>query len=282
MIKRFIDIVFSVKTASVLVIFFAFIIGFATFIENDFGRQSAKAFIFNTWWFELVLLMLAITLVINLKRYNLFRRNKLPVLLFHIAFVVILLGAGVTRYFGFEGMMHIREGGSTNSIISDDVFLQIKVDDRKMQYTYDKKLFLSGITGNKFSIPIDFLEYKINIQYKNFLPNVYDTIIEESDGNQVVHLIVPGPDGMQSEYLLNKEQRRISNYIFTFNNPMIDAINLSTESGRLVCDAPASISSMKMADRSVITYNPNSNFYLVKKTLYSMKELNFVYYCSYN
>ena len=45
----------------------------------------------------------------NIKRYQLWRREKRPVLIFHLAFVMIALGAGITRYISFEGMMHIRE-----------------------------------------------------------------------------------------------------------------------------------------------------------------------------
>ena len=34
--------------------------------------------------------------------------------------------------------MHIREGEESNIIVSDDVFLQVRVDDRKLQLEYDK------------------------------------------------------------------------------------------------------------------------------------------------
>ena len=40
---------------TLLILLFAFAIGYATFIENDFGRSSAKALIFSAWWFEVIL-----------------------------------------------------------------------------------------------------------------------------------------------------------------------------------------------------------------------------------
>lgn len=276
MLKRFIDILFSIRLASCLIVLFAFVIGFATFIENDFGRMSAKSLIFNTWWFELILVLLAINLIINMKRYNLFRKEKLAVLMFHLAFVFIILGAGVTRYFGFEGMMHIREGKTSNTIISDDVFLQIKVDDREMQYEYNKRLFLSGITNNSFSVPVNFLDYNIDIVYKNFLPNVDDTLVLDSLGVNILHLVVPGPNGMQTEYLSDKEQRKISTHIFTFNNPLEGAINIFSNLDQLICESPSDISSMKMIDQSVVDYESDSAFPLERRVLYSTKELNFV------
>ena len=157
MLKRFFQFFLSVKLASLLLLVFAAVIGVATFIENDFGRVTAKALIYSKWWFELILFMLLINLIYNLKRYNLFRKEKLAVLTFHLAFIIILIGSAITRYHSFEGMMHIREGEESNIIISDDTFLQVKVDNRKLQLDYDKKLFLSAISNNNFSIPLDFL-----------------------------------------------------------------------------------------------------------------------------
>ena len=93
MLKRFFQFFLSVKLASLLLLVFAAVIGVATFIENDFGRVTAKALIYSRWWFELILFMLLINLIYNLKRYNLFRKEKLAVLTFHLAFIIILIGS---------------------------------------------------------------------------------------------------------------------------------------------------------------------------------------------
>ena len=49
-------------------------------------------------------------MIANINRYKLWRKEKWSVLLFHISFILIVIGAGVTRYISFEGMMSIREG----------------------------------------------------------------------------------------------------------------------------------------------------------------------------
>ena len=276
MIKGFLKFLFSVKLASLLIVVFAAVIGFATFIENDFGRVSAKALIYSKWWFELILFILIINLLYNIKRYNLLRKEKLAVLTFHLAFIIILIGSAITRYHSFEGMMHIREGEDSNTIVSDDVFLQVRVDDRKLQLEYDKKLFLSAISNNNFSLPLDFLDSDITIEYVDFLPNVRDTFIRSEDGVKTLHLVVPGDDGMQSEYLKNFEQKRIKNNVFTFNNPLEGAINIVNEDSSLICNSPFEINSMKMSDRSTDSYLPNKSFELSKRTLYTANDLNFV------
>lgn len=292
--NRFIEFIFSVRFASILILVFASVIGYGTFIENDFGRSSAKALIYNTWWFELILILLAVILVVNMDRYKLFRKEKIAVLTFHLAFVVIILGAGVTRYFGFEGMMHIREGDSSNIIVSDDVFLQIKIDNRYdtinsntdtsnyplshlRQYEYDKKLTLSSVSNNKFSVPINFLDFNIKIKYKDFLPNVKDTL--DSGDITTLHLIVPHPNGsgMKSEYLKNQEQRKIGDHVFTFNNPLPGAINIKGDSlENMTCNSSFDITSMRMADRLSNQHASNKEFKLNRKTLYQNENLNFV------
>jgi cytochrome c biogenesis protein ResB len=93
---------------TLLILLFAFAIGFATFIENDFGRSSAKSLIFSAWWFEAILILLVFNLVNNLIKFKLFRLEKIAALTFHLSFIIILVGAGITRYISYEGMMHIR------------------------------------------------------------------------------------------------------------------------------------------------------------------------------
>ena len=279
MLGRIIQYLISVKFAAFLLILFAAVIGYATFIENDFGRDTAKALVYNKFWFEFIMIMLCINLVYNLKRYKLFRKEKLSILLFHLSFIIILLGAGVTRYFGYEGIMHIREGESSNIIVSDQTYLQINVNDKKMQYTYDMPLSLSAITNNTFTKPIKFLENKIEIKYEDFLVNVRDTFIEDPDSSsktKALHIIVPGENGMKSEFLKDKEQRKIKDVIYTYNNKLGDAINFFDEENEIKCIAPLDISSMKMLDQSKDMHNRNEKFTINQRTLYSNDNLNFV------
>jgi hypothetical protein len=193
---------------TLLILLFAFAIGFATFIENDFGRSSAKSLIFSAWWFEAILILLVFNLVNNLIKFKLFKLEKIAALTFHLSFIIILVGAGITRYISYEGMMHIREGDSSNLFISDDTFLQVHVDDRIHQYKYDKKVYLSALTNNDFDINVNFRDNDISIKSIAFLPNVRDSFLTGlEDGDDILHLVVPGESGMQDEFLANGEQK---------------------------------------------------------------------------
>ncbi len=92
----------------------------ATFIENDFGSKTAFGMVYNRKWFELILLLLAANMTGQLIINKMFRKEKLPVTLFHLAFVIMIAGAGITRYTGWEGSMHIREGETSNTCVSSE------------------------------------------------------------------------------------------------------------------------------------------------------------------
>jgi len=116
----------STRVSLVLLFAFAASMAVATFVENDHGTATARALVYEAWWFELIMLWLAVNFLSHIKKYRLFSKGKWPVGLFHIAFVIIILGAGVTRYFGNEGMMHIREGEEQNIFFTNERYLQLK------------------------------------------------------------------------------------------------------------------------------------------------------------
>ena len=277
MMNRIIGIFSSMKFMAFLLLVFAFAIGYATFIENDFGRSTSKALIYNTLWFELILVLLTYNLVINLVRYKLFQFKKIAVLTFHLSWIFILIGAGITRYISYEGMMHIREGESTDLFLSDDTFLQVHINDNQHQYNYDKKLFLSSITNNKFNINANFKQNKINIKYVDFLANVKDSLFENiKGGKNTLHLVVPGDNGMQNIYLSDKESKIIKSNLFSYNNFIEGAINFTDSSNVIFCNSPYQVSTMSMISGENQVYQSLSNFSFNKKTLHTSNGLNFV------
>ena len=118
--KKISNILFSMTTTGILLVIFAAAIGYATFIENDFGTISAKILIYNARWFEILLVLLVINLIGSIVVNKLISRKRWPGFLFHASFIIIFAGAAVTRYTGTEGNMHIREGSSSDEILSEE------------------------------------------------------------------------------------------------------------------------------------------------------------------
>lgn len=122
-----------------LIIAFAVSSGVATFIENDFGTPASKAVVYNTWWFEAIMVLLCVNLIANVFKYKMYRPEKLVIFTFHISFIVILVGAAVTRYIGYEGIMHIRENESMNTMLSDNTYVMAELQANGEKEYSDKK-----------------------------------------------------------------------------------------------------------------------------------------------
>ena len=137
----------SMKMAVIVMFIFGIAIGIATFIENDFGTQSARALIYKAKWFEWFLAYFIIILIYQIIKYKSYK-TRFPVFLFHLAFVMIALGALITRYIGYEGIMHIREGQSSNQMISDIKVLQLYAKSDDGNNSFEMPLFLSTMTKN--------------------------------------------------------------------------------------------------------------------------------------
>ena len=75
-----------------------------------------------------MMVFLLLIFAFNIKRYNLLTFKKWPILLLHLSWILIILGAGVTRYIGYEGVMPIRENTSSNKFLTEETYLTVLVD----------------------------------------------------------------------------------------------------------------------------------------------------------
>lgn len=101
-----------------VLIFLALGAAIATFVENDFGTATARHYVYNAIWYEILLSLGALNILLILYKTEMIKR--LAKFTFHIAFIFILIGSGLTRYFGVDGVMKIREGASSNVIFSTE------------------------------------------------------------------------------------------------------------------------------------------------------------------
>ncbi len=173
----------------------AFAMAAATFIENDYGSEAAYGMVYGTRWFELVLFLLAVNLTGQLIINRLFRKNKLPVALFHLAFILMIAGAGITRYFGWEGIMHIREGDSSDKCFSDDKYLRYQVrnssGDILAEESEDYNLSSSSASGFRKNIMAGGREYELVFAGMMSETPVFHLF---ADGKPEMILLRQGPD----------------------------------------------------------------------------------------
>ena len=163
-------ILFSFKTTLVLLALLATGAGVATFIENDFGTSSARVLVYNNIWYEVVMILTTINLLGIIYKFKMWK--NLPRFLFHFSFVVILIGAIITRYIGYEGIMQIPQGTTTNKMISLEPYLQVTIKNGEEIISHNEyqKEFTSLLPSlNNFSHTINFDNNSLKISYKDFM-----------------------------------------------------------------------------------------------------------------
>ena len=107
------------RTSFLLLLAAILIMVAATIIEKFTGSATA---IYGSWWFAAVWAMLAICGVFYLLRRHLLRRPV--VLLLHLSFVIILLGALITHLWGQQGVIHLRLDEPSSAYITEQGRLQ--------------------------------------------------------------------------------------------------------------------------------------------------------------
>lgn len=106
----------SFVTTIVLLLFYGFGLAVATFIEKYHGTAAAKAMIYYSPLFFLLQFLLVANFLVIAVKYQYLKLRRWGLMLVHTSFIIILLGALTSFQFGEEGILHIREGESTDQI----------------------------------------------------------------------------------------------------------------------------------------------------------------------
>ncbi len=136
--------------------------GVATFIESVYDTTSAKIMVYDATWYEGVMLLLTLSLIGIMYKYKMWK--KFGAFIVHLAFVAILVGAALTRYFGYEGVIHIREGLSENEMLTVKSYFSIKTEKEFLEYP----LALGQIGNNDFSYETMVEGKVLHINYKSY------------------------------------------------------------------------------------------------------------------
>ena len=104
----------------ILIIYVTLVVVLAvtTFVEQARGTAFIGAHVYHTHWFVLLWGVLAVCTVVVCWRMRLWRR--VPVLLLHGSFLVILGGALLTFVWGEQGYVHLEEGKTTDRFVVQD------------------------------------------------------------------------------------------------------------------------------------------------------------------
>lgn len=274
--KKLQDILISTRTMAVLLLVFAFAMAYATFLENDYGTPTAKALIYEAKWFELIMFLLILNFIGNIGRYRLWKREKWPVLVFHLAFVLIFIGGAITRYISFEGTMHIREGETSNEIVTDKNFFKIQIEEKGDVLNYEDIPYLMSPLHKDFKATYDFHGKQIKVFAKEYVQRKKDSLIAEPNGAEYLHLVSTGQTGRQNIYIKPGETKSINGTLVTFNRAIEGAVEFKSEGGKLFIKTPVDATYMTMATQATGNTKKDEFQPLALRSLYSINELKLV------
>ncbi len=278
--ERILNLLFSTRLTAVLFLAYPTAMAFGTFIESGYSTDTAKIWIYNAWWFELLMVLMAINFIGNIFKYRLLRKEKWAVLGLHLSFLLILLGAFVTRYFGYEGVMPIREGATENQFLSEKTYLTVYVDGEINGQARRKKLegdlLLSEHVDNSFSWENDFNGQAFTIRYIDFMENATEGLVLDETGDRFLKIVEASDGNRHDHYLKEGEIVNIHNILFTLNKRQQGAINIKLDEGLYTIDSPFEGQFMRMADQFQGTLEAHTEAPLELRSLYTLPNFQFV------
>ncbi len=279
--KKLLSILFSTRLTSVLFIMFSVAMGVGTFVESAHDTATARIWIYNAWWFELMMVFFVINFSGNIKRYRLLQWNKWPLLLLHASWILIIVGAGVTRYIGYEGVMPIREGELTNSFLTEKTYLTVfidgEIDGEPRRKLLENDVLFSEAANNAFTWNSDFDNIPVSIRYIDFIKGAEEGLVEDPNGDVFLKIVEAGDGNRHDHYLKMGEVASIHNILFAFNSFTEGAINVTLENDTYSIESPFEGSFLRMADQQQGVLAVNTKQPLQLRSLYSTAGMQFVF-----
>lgn len=281
MLQKLFSALYSTRLMALLFIGFAAAMAAGTFIEDAYNTETARILVYNTWWFEAIMLFFLINFFGNIKRYQLHKREKWATLLLHLSWIFIIIGAFVTRYISYEGLMPIREGATANMVYSDMPHLTTFVDgDYKGEMkrkTTENQLLLSQAVNNSFTYSDNFSDIPYKIELQEFIMNASETFKPNAKGDLYIKLVEASGGSRKEHFLRDGEVKNISNVLFAFNKFTQGAVNISKIAEAYTIQTPFDGNFMRMADKFQGTIAKDKASPLMFRSLYNAGGSQFVF-----
>jgi len=266
---------------AVLFLAFATAMAMGTFVESWYSTETARIYIYNATWFEVIMVFFVINFTGNIFRYKLLQWKKWPVLVLHLSWILIIIGAFVTRYISYEGMMPILEGDSEKVFYSDKTYLTAFIDGDmnggKMRKTLQHPILITA-EGKRSNLPWkeDFNGQDFTINYVNFIDGAEEGLIADENGKEYLKIVEAGDGQRHEHYLENGQVASIHNVLFALNKSTPGAINLFTSDSTYSIQSPFEGGFMRMADQFQGQVTKDSLQTLQLRSLYNMANMQFV------
>jgi cytochrome c-type biogenesis protein CcsB len=276
---KYIKFLFSPVLMGVLFVVFAIAMAAATFFENDFGSAAAYNMVYNTKWFEIILLLLTVNLTGQVVIFKLLKREKLTIGLFHLSFIVMIAGAGITRYFGWEGTIHIREGEEQQDCYSNEKYIGYLVKDNAGRILTGRsdKYSLTSVSADDYRRKIILAKKEYDLNLTKILPNATELVEEDPEGQPVVSFMITKSMNSGESLTLTKGESKNSNGItIGFDVPEQTDVKISTDSGKFFVSSRSGIDEKSMVSQVAVRVEPGRMIELGKTQILNIGDIKIV------
>ena len=257
--KKLANIFFSTRLTAFLFLVFAAAMAAGTFLDS--GQETSptpytRNLIYNAWWFEAIMVFFVINFTGNVFRFKLYKKEKWATFILHLSFIFILLGAFITRYASFEGMMAIREGATENTFLSQRTYItayidgDYEIDGVQQRLPLEREVDFSGRLENSFKINTTYNQQPVSIELEKFMVGAEEDIVPDENGEEYLKVVEAGANGPHNHFLKVGQVQSIHNILFALNKPTDSAINIHYENDVLTINSPFEGEYMTMATRA--------------------------------
>jgi len=99
----------SLKLAVILIFSMAFTLGYATFVEAAYGTPVVQYFVYKTWWFNGLNILLGVNIFCAAAIRYPWQRHQTGFVITHIGLLTLLIGAAIGRHYGIDAQIPVFE-----------------------------------------------------------------------------------------------------------------------------------------------------------------------------
>ncbi|MBO3116538.1 cytochrome c biogenesis protein CcsA [Winogradskyella sp. DF17] len=254
--KKIANFLFSTKLTAVLFILFAVAMAAGTILDRNMETSPTpytRQLIYNAWWFETIMVFFVINFIGNIARYRLWRKEKWATLTLHLSWILIIVGAAITRYIGYEGVMSIREGATESQFLSQKTFItayvvgDFKVNGVLQRYNFQREVDFSPRLENDFDETIEYDNIPVNFKLQKFIKGAEKDIVPNEAGASYLKIVEAGDGRPHNHFLKEGEISNLHNVLISLNKFQEGAVNITNNEKGLFIQSPFEGEFMTMA-----------------------------------
>ena len=254
--KKISNLLFSTKLTAVLFILFAVAMAVGTILDRNMETSPTpytRQLIYNAWWFEAIMVFFVINFVGNIFRYKLHKKEKWATLTLHLSFILILVGAWVTRYIGYEGIMSIREGATEQQFLSQKTYIKAYIvgdyekDGVLQRYNFEREVDFSPRLENTFDETITYDNIPVRFSLNKFISGAEKDVVPNDTGERYLKIVESGGGAPHNHFLKDGEVASLHNILVSLNKYQEGAVNISETENGLYIQSPFEGEYMTMA-----------------------------------